>query len=260
MANIKLLGRIFIHSDIKALTGLHIGGNGAALEIGGLDNPVIRNAITREPYIPGSSLRGKMRSQLEKQLGSPQNQKVGQAMIHVCKGEDSNHPCDVCKIFGLSASEKNGTPTRLLVRDVSLTEASRDELMKARTDQLFTETKSEVAIDRVTSAASPRNIERVPAGAVFGPSELVFSLYEPDDLKLLDRLLGCLQLTEDDYLGGGGSRGNGKVCFENIEVSARFSDDYNKTVELGKYSDIQELEAGFPDLKKKVSDRINRKG
>ena len=136
MANIKLLGRLIITCNIHAVTGLHIGGNGAAVEIGGQDNPVIRHAINRQPYIPGSSLRGKMRSQLEKKLGRPQNQHVGKATIHVCKDADAENPCPVCKIFGLSAADKGGSPTRLIVRDVAMTEDSVTMLTNAHTDQL----------------------------------------------------------------------------------------------------------------------------
>ena len=256
MANIKLLGRLIISCDIHAVTGLHIGGNGAALEIGGQDNPVIRHAINRQPYIPGSSLRGKMRSQLEKKLGSKQNQKVGKATIHVCKDADAVNPCPVCKIFGLSAADKGGSPTRLIVRDVAMTPESVSVLMTAHTDQLFTETKSENAIDRVTSAAAPRNIERVPSETVFGPAEMVFSLYEDEDVELFGTLLDCFQLVEDDYLGGGGSRGNGKVRFESIKIQGRPSDDYSHPVLLGEYKDLQAFEADLKALKQKIRDQI----
>jgi len=85
MSEINLFGRVFIESEIEALTGMHIGGSGAGLEIGGLDKEVIRNPLTKRPYIPGSSLRGKMRSQTEKVKGLPQNNRIGQVTIHTCK-------------------------------------------------------------------------------------------------------------------------------------------------------------------------------
>lgn len=256
MANIKLLGRLIITCNIHAVTGLHIGGNGAALEIGGQDNPVIRHAVNRQPYIPGSSLRGKMRSQLEKKLGSKQNQRVGKATIHVCKDADAENPCPVCKIFGLSAADKGGSPTRLIVRDVAMTANSVEMLMNAHTDQLFTETKSENAIDRVTSAAAPRNIERVPSETVFGPAELVFSLYEDSDVDLFGTVLDCLQLVEDDYLGGGGSRGNGKVRFSDIKINGRPGDDYSHAVLLGDYAGLPEFEKDLENLKKKIREQV----
>ena len=252
MENIKLLGRLFITCNIEAVTGLHIGGNGATLEIGGQDNPVIRHPVTREPYIPGSSLRGKMRSQLEKKQGADQNQKVGKATIHSCHDKD----CRICRIFGTSAADKGGSPTRLIVRDIPMTGASVKELMQSHTDQLFTETKAENAIDRVTSAAAPRNIERVPSGTVFGPAEMVFSLYDGSDIELFSTLADCMQLVEDDYLGGGGSRGNGQVRFLNISVSARSSSDYSREEELGTYGTLFEFESDLENLKQRISSLI----
>jgi len=248
MSKIKLAGRVFIRCEIEAVTGLHIGGTGGSLEIGGIDNPVIRDPITLEPLIPGSSLRGKMRSQLEKKLGSLQNQKVGKASIHVCKGEDAKNPCPVCRLFGLPATEGIGTPAILLVRDVRLTSDSIKMLNNAHTDQMFTETKAEVAIDRVTAAASPRSIERVPAGSVFGPAEMVLSFYRSEDLSSLSDLLDCMQLAEDDYLGGGGSRGSGKIHFRELTLSLRTAEDYSMETKLGKYADLKQFKDEYPQL------------
>lgn len=256
MSEIKLSGRIILRCEIEALTGLHIGGMGGDLEIGGVDNPVIRNPLTQEPFIPGSSLRGKMRSQLEKKIGSPQNQSVGKATIHVCKGEAALHPCHVCRLFGMPASDQGGTSTRLLIRDCSLTQRSRAELEAAHTDQAFTEVKAEVAIDRVTSAAAPRNLERVPAGAIFGPAEMVFSLYQESDMELFSDLRDCLQLTEDDYLGGGGSRGNGKIRFINIQVTLRTASEYSKEVDLGTFANLKEFEKGYEKLVKQAAELL----
>jgi CRISPR-associated protein Csm3 len=120
------------------------------------------------------------------------------------------------------------------VRDVALTAASANALEKIKTDLPFAELKTEVAIDRVTSAATPRTLERVPAGAVFGPAELVFSIYNRADFARLKYVLQALQLVEDDYLGGSGSRGSGKVRFTNINVTARTAKDY---------ADVQSFEA-----------------
>ncbi|RMD63526.1 type III-A CRISPR-associated RAMP protein Csm3, partial [Candidatus Parcubacteria bacterium] len=206
----KLYGRIFIQAGIRAKTGLHIGGSGADLEIGGLDKEVIRDPLTKRPYIPGSSLRGKMRSQMEKLLGLPQNRCIGNATIHTCQKEEEfrkDGGCQVCIVFGVPAELEFSSPTRLVVRDALLADKSAQELQDAQTDLLYTELKTEVAIDRVTSVANPRTIERVPAGVLFGPVELVFSVYEPADLDRIKVVLDALQLVEDDYLGGNGSRG-----------------------------------------------------
>lgn len=263
MTDINLYGRVFITAEIEAKTGLHIGGNSTGLEIGGLDKAVIRNPRNNEPYIPGSSLRGKMRSQTEKVLGLHQNTPIGQATIHVCKDDNDyikNGGCPVCTVFGVPADEgdKNkkkedkpnvAKPTRLVVRDVSLTPESVKDLGKINSDLRFSELKTEVAIDRVTSAAVPRTLERVPAGAVFGPAELVFGVYEKADYGRLKTVIQALQLVEDDYVGGAGSRGSGKVKFKKLTISARKREDYSKSTEFKTFDTVQDLANAFDELK-----------
>ncbi|MEI7988528.1 MAG: type III-A CRISPR-associated RAMP protein Csm3 [Chloroflexota bacterium] len=237
MGDIKLSGRIIIKAIIEAKTGLHIGGSGGGLEIGGIDKAVIRDPLTNYPYIPGSSLRGKMRSQLEKYLGLPQNNRIGRVNIHTCKTAaeyDAKGGCPVCHIFGVPGEVEASGSTLLLVRDAILTEESAEKLDKAHTDFSYTELKTEVAIDRVTSAASPRNLERVPAGAKFGPVELVFNIYGAADVERFKYILDGLQLVEDDYLGGSGSRGSGKVQFSITKVAVRSSKDYINEIEYAK--------------------------
>lgn len=247
----QMLGRIIIEMKIEALTGLHIGGSGGSLEIGGMDNPVIRNAITEQPYIPGSSLRGKMRSQLEKLLGCAQNQRVGQATIHVCK-RDTYQDCVVCQIFGMPGEDWVDAPTRLIVRDIALTTESEALLMKAHTDAAYTEVKTEVAIDRITSKAAPRNIERVPAGAEFGPAEMVFSIFKESDLGNFKYVLDALQLVEDDYLGGSGSRGSGKVIFKSLDLQFRNSSDYSTAHPVGMYDGVNQATSAFSEIQAAV--------
>ncbi|MDI6769882.1 MAG: type III-A CRISPR-associated RAMP protein Csm3 [Anaerolineales bacterium] len=255
MTDINLYGRVIITANIKALTGLHIGGSGTGLEIGGVDKAVIRNSLTKQPYIPGSSLRGKMRSQTEKRLGKPQNNPIGQQVkIHTCKKQEeykANGGCVVCHVFGVPAEIGYSGPTRLVVRDVSLTKESVEALDSANTELRYAEIKTEVAIDRVTSAATPRNLERVPAGAVFGPAELVFGIYEPADYTRLKTVIEAMQLVEDDYLGGSGSRGSGKVRFEKIKVEARGRMDYsNPKTFQSEFESVQALADSFDELKK----------
>lgn len=252
MTDINLYGRVIIKADIKAMTGLHIGGSGTGLEIGGVDKAVIRNPLTKQPYIPGSSLRGKMRSQTEKRLGKPQNNKIAQVTIHTCKVEadyKKDGGCVVCHVFGVPAEIGYSGPTRLVVRDISLTEDSAKALDLANTELRYAEIKTEVAIDRVTSAATPRSLERVPAGAVFGPAEMVFGIYEQADYARLKTVVEAMQLVEDDYLGGAGSRGSGKVQFTNIEVAARNRDNYSKAELFGKFESVQALADDFDKLK-----------
>lgn len=236
MKNIKLLGRVIISGKIEAKTGLHIGGSPGALAIGNVDMPVIRDEHNNQPYIPGSSLKGKMRSQAEKWTGAPQNTTIhkgkedgtGKVEIHTAKSAEEYAKYWVNPLFGVTgdAGDWISAPNRLIVRDVPLETGSAKELLTTRTDMPFTEVKWEAAIDRVTSAATPRQIERVPAGAIFGPMELVFSMYLREDKELLGHLLTAMQLLEDDYLGGQGSRGSGKIAFSNLKVEIRHGAEY----------------------------------
>ena len=261
MTDVNLYGRVFIEAEIEAVTGLHIGGSGAGLEIGGLDKEVIRNPLTSRPYIPGSSLRGKMRSQTEKVLGMRQYNRIGQVTIHTCKTEGeytANGGCLVCHVFGVPAEPDYSGPTRLVVRDAELTQASADALDQANTELRYAELKTEVAIDRVTSAATPRTLERVPAGAIFGPAELVFGIYEKADYQRLKVVIDAMQLVEDDYLGGSGSRGSGKVRFKNIKVYARARDDYSVQIAFSEkpFESVQELASTFEKLQRWLADKV----
>jgi len=224
---ITLLGRVLVRGRIVAETGLHIGAGSGTLAIGGMDNPVVRDPLTNQPYIPGSSLRGKMRSLLERALGLPQNYPISQVTIHACRREEEYGRCELCHVFGIPAQSWS-SQTRLLVRDIPLHPDSARQLEEARTDLPYTEAKWEVAIDRVTSAATPRQMERVPAGAFFGPMELSFALYEREDLRRFELLLQGMQLVEEDYLGGQGSRGSGKVTFRDLSVSCRARDNWEE--------------------------------
>jgi CRISPR-associated protein Csm3 len=244
---IKLEGRVFVEFDVEVATGLHIGGSDTGIEIGGVDKTVVRDKLTNRPYIPGSSFKGKLRSLLEKYEGLPQNRNIGGAHIHSCDKASDYEGCAVCHVFGVAGEMDFATPTRLVVRDVHLRDTSAKELEdSARTDLPYTEVKTEVAIDRVTSRANPRQMERVPAGSVFGPAELIYSVYggddcDPDqDVHFLRTVFEGLQLLEEDYLGGLGSRGSGKVTFKNIKVRVR-KHSLTEPQAVGQ-------EDGYPDL------------
>lgn len=264
---IKLEGRVFITFDLEAVTGLHIGGSDTGIEIGGVDKTVIRDPLSNRPYVPGSSLRGKMRSLLEKYNGLPQNQRIGQGYIHSCDDGEKYLDCGVCQVFGVPGERDFGTPTRLIVRDTQLTDASAEALIeKAHTDLPYTESKTEVSIDRVTAQANPRQMERVPAGAVFGPAELVYSLYSGDDcdpardIDNLRVLAEGLQLLEDDYLGGLGSRGSGKVALKEIRVTLRtgdyLADPTPVTPDGEPYKDLSALIADLDALKDRIAQAL----
>lgn len=252
--SIGLKGRIIIQMDIKAVTGLRIGGSPAALAIGEVDNPVIRDPITLRPYIPGSSLRGKLRSLWEKANNASQNQRIGKDVrihgkIDAEQGSDELAVFEsdsVLPIFGVTGDNNVPNPTRLIVHDAFLSEDSVNVLNRVNTDQPFTETKWEAAIDRITSAAVPRQMERVPAGTIFNEAKLVYSLYGTqriNDSREIDWFMDIftmLMLIEDDYLGSSGSRGSGRVEFRNIKVSVKKLPEYVKTMDR-QFNNLEDL-------------------
>lgn len=209
------LGKVMIKGRMEVVTGLHIGASRETVKIGGIDSPVVRDPVTNLPYIPGSSLKGKMRSLMEKALGKNFKEISKQPLIqiHVC--DDGR--CEVCRLFGSSVKvgrEQKHIPSRLIVRDLHL--LNKDDLEKIETGLPYTEWKFENSIDRVTSAANPRQIERVPAGAVFG-LELVYDAQDGGQLKEdIENIQRALKLLEDDALGGHGSRGYGQVRFSEM--------------------------------------------
>lgn len=201
----KLLKKIIYTGTITLKTGLHIGGTNTALNIGGPDKFVVRNPLNNLPYIPGSSLKGKLRSLLELAYGCMTVDMKGN-----CKA--SNNPkSESGRLFGVAAND-GGQPSRLIVRDG---EMIIDDIEKFNnTDLLYTESKTEANIDRVTSAANPRTYERVPAGAKF-KLNMVLNIFDTDDEANLKKLLEeSIALLHDDYLGGSGSRGYGQVVLD----------------------------------------------
>lgn len=254
----NLYGRVFIECEIETKTGLHIGGAESSLSIGGVDNVIIRDPLSDRPYIPGSSLKGKMRSQMEKFHGLAQNQRIGRDVyIHTCKSAEEYAGCIVCHVYGLPGEANFSTSTRLVVRDVQLSDDSVKKLNAAKTDLPFSEVKWEAAIDRVTSAATPRQMERVPAGAVFGPAEMVYSIYEPADLDRFANVVEGMQLLEDDYLGGSGSRGSGKVVFRNVKLTAKSRDSYRQGQDYERtFDSLDDLAAALPTVIEWIKDGI----
>lgn len=200
MKQIKLNKKIIYSGTIELLTGLHIGGTNSALNIGGPDNFVVRNPINNLPYIPGSSLKGKLRSLTEIAFGEAEG------------GKPSNNiKSRAGKLFGTSGDNDESHPSRIIVRDAEL---MPDACNFENTDLPYTESKTEVNIDRITSKANPRTFERVPAGAKF-KLNMVLNIFEEEDEKELKEILAtAIKLLEDDYLGGHGSRGYGQVKIE----------------------------------------------
>ena len=231
---LQLVGKLILSGDLHCETGLHIGAGKGSLEIGGADNPVVKDAFGL-PYIPGSSLRGRIRSLLEHALGltSPaelvylSRRKGQEVRIH-----QSDRPDDeICLLFGRNPGRmdrvegeptdtRKATPARLTIYDAPLDAASITPQMRENLDDEITEVKSENAIDRITSQANPRTLERVPAGARFRV-RMVLDILCEEDKALAARLLEGLRLLEDDALGGGGSRGSGRIRFANLTLAWR---------------------------------------
>lgn len=218
MAQLLLDKYQIISGTIICETGLRIGGSTENIEIGGMENLIIRHPLTDEPYIPGSSLKGKVRSLLEYQHGrrDRRGQNKGEG------GRDNGEPCEcgrcmVCRVFGphKNPSHQLG-PTRALFRDATLTEESRTVLLEAQQSRgvMFAEVKTENLVNRLTGTAEhPRTQERVPSGTEF-EFEISVRIFEGDKDEVMGFLEEGLALLQQDYLGGSGSRGYGKVRLE----------------------------------------------
>lgn len=214
----QLVKKIKINTSITLITGLHIGGNSENVEIGGIDTPVIKLASKGDvPYIPGSSLKGKMRCLLE--------QTEGASNVGLNK--------DINNLFGITKNDsigiKDNQPSKLIVRDAILTEDSKSYLLGCdNLDMPYTENKYENTIDRVTAKANPRNMERVPAGAEFN-AEFIINVWDDDDEnELIAMFKKGIRLLENDYLGGSGSRGYGQIKFGEMKKT-ELSDANNWT-------------------------------
>lgn len=226
--SMKLTNIVEIKAKLVLQTGLHIGAGDSEMHIGGIDNSVIKHPITQSPYIPGSSLKGKIRTLLEWRSGAVQSLPLSLKDISKNPEEVKN----ILRLFGISGDAQNSEQevaeigvSRLAFWDCTLNEAWENAIRED--NQLLTEAKSENTIDRITSTAgNPRQTERVPAGAEFD-FKLTLRQFEGDKPELLDLVLKGLKLLELDSLGGSGSRGYGKVKFTDLTVDgeARNLDD-----------------------------------
>lgn len=226
----EFIGKYIVTADIMLITGLHIGGTEEGFDIGGIDNSVIKDKVSGLPYIPGSSLKGKMRSLLEwahnKVRIDPviEKDETGKEKTKTWSGKLCNNPKEpIGIVFGVPAEDHKGDvpgPTRLTVRDAYPDEAQVKKWQDAMGDNIYTEAKTENAIDRLTSAANPRSMERVPAGSIF-KAEFVYDVYRKEDVSNLKLLFESMMLLGDSYLGGGGTRGSGKIEFANIQITTR---------------------------------------
>ena len=291
----KLLGKFRIEGILIVETGLHIGGGEGKMDIGGLDKPVARDPITQHPYLPGSSIKGKLRSLLERVHNKPLN-RAGSRDTFRYESDDlldgyteidgqtifyeGARICPISRLFGSTGSSNfwvkttdavaenldivkqndqsvtqifsgveyskilrgRNSPEKIIVRDCHLHQESAKKLERIDTGLYMTEWKWENGLDRVTAAANPRQIERVPAGAEFD-FQLVYTVEAEDSqteqeafleaAKDLRNIAIALSLLEDDALGGHGSRGYGKVRFKNYQCFWRDLKQYRQVVEDG---------------------------
>ena len=218
-----MYAKIRISGDILLKTGMHIGGSGAFAAIGAVDSPVIKDVLSGYPMIPGSSLKGKIRSLLARELNT---------VVIDPDGDDER----ILRLFGSAGKGKSKIRrSRLLFSDMVL--ANENELRKAGL-QSMTEVKFENSISRTTAVANPRQIERAVRGTIF-ELDLIYELEEENEfIEDMETLAEGLKLLKYDYLGGSGSRGYGKVGFQDLyaevvvgEVADELMDQCNKILE-----------------------------
>ncbi|PWJ57826.1 CRISPR-associated protein Csm3 [Dyadobacter jejuensis] len=213
----KLFKKIIISGELKLLSGMHIGDSKENVEIGGVDSPIIRRKDNNQPYIPGSSLKGKLRSLLEVAMGENADTSF------------TDYKSENGKLLAYLFGSKDN-PARILVRDAPLTIESADKLYNSEfTDMPYTEVKFENVINRLTGTADhPRQIERVPAGAVFKIEFVVNVMEDSKDntAKFLALLNSGLALLQNDYLGGSGTRGYGQVEWRQTGEIVKTASEY----------------------------------
>lgn len=205
----RLVKKIKVSTRMELISGLHIGGNDANVEIGGIDNQVIKLATKKDqPYVPGSSLKGKMRCLLE--------QIYGISEIGGGNGSYDSKSDDCKRLISLFGFANDNKPSKLIVRDSYLSQESLYMLTDAQSslDMPYTENKYENSINRLSGkAVNPRQTERVPAGVTFD-IEFIINIWDDDNENSMKELLEQgISALENDYLGGNGSRGYGQIRF-----------------------------------------------
>lgn len=199
-------GKLVIKAILKLESGLHIGASSDFAPIGAVDSPFIRDPYTKQPIIPGSSLKGKTRTLLVRSL-------CDRYVLNDISEDD-----DVVKRMYGTSNKGEFHASRLLFTDIKLTEESLRKLQSMDNDTYIGEVKWENTIKRITAEANPRQIERVPAGAEFAFA-VIYNVESMDDvMEDMKNLADALFLLQMDYLGGHGSRGYGRVSFHSFEV------------------------------------------
>ena len=221
-----LNGRLIITGILELKTGLHIATAGNFSSIGAVDTEIIRDTLTNRPMIPGSSLKGKMRFLLER----TKNDKITNENNVVSVSNQ------VKRLYG--SNEKRIVLSRLQFFDIVLSDDSIEKFKGVEFDLPYTEIKYENTINRMTGIAMPRQLERVPAGSEFD-FQLVYNIEEINEIEEdIENILKSFDLLEDDYLGGHGTRGYGRVKFKEMESKLKVYDIENNLLDrLNKFND-----------------------
>ncbi len=278
----QLIGKVYFKGNIILKTGLHIGGSQESMQIGGVDLPIIRDSANNLPYIPGSSLKGKLRSTLEK-FGEREfkgqkekvssNRNIGTyrnpVYIHCCEHIDYAMTCDVCRIFGSSGDDRSmprgmkaeNLPSVLFVRDCLL-----DESLIA-VSATITEVKVETGVDRTSGSANPRRVERVLPDSKFN-YEMIYNVeamslsakdrpnFPEENLrKDLNNILTCMDIIHSEGIGGYVSRGYGQIDFKFTEFCARSLDFFMGNTE--KIKGKMGSEFSIADARQEIDNIIN---
>ena len=218
-----MYSKVIIKYTIECESGLRIGAGNTAVDIGGIDAPVIKDPVTKLPYIPGSSIKGKMRSQYEWLMHS--NKLIANRGKVI-----SDIETDVARVYGTTNSDnrQSGPETIIISRGIFANAYLKNtEYLSERLGKgLYTEVKAENSIDRLTSRAVPRFFEQVPRGAEFEGEIIVTIFSEKEREEVLGVIKTSMQLLRDSYLGGGGSRGSGRVKFTKISALERTKNYY----------------------------------
>lgn len=197
-----MYAKIQITGEIEVMTGMHIGGSSAFAAIGAVDSPVIKDVRTNLPMIPGSSLKGKMRTLLAKEFNT-----------ELAKKPDEDAEC-LTRLFG-SAKKEHVKRSRVLIADMFMI---NEKELREKGLQSITEVKFENTINRVTAVANPRQIERAVRGSIFGLDIMYEAEKEDEIIEDFKVMAEGMKLLQYDYIGGNGSRGYGKIRFRELRA------------------------------------------
>jgi len=212
----KLRERLIISGTLEAVTPLHIGSGKPELEIGQVDMPILKDP-NGQPYIPGSSLKGRTRAEAERiarekgmEVCTPPNVKTMCGTLK--RNSNPEEFCICCRIFGTAGDVSVASKVKF-----------RDAYPLGKVESMLERTG--IAIDRekgTVARGALYTIEAVPAGVKFN-LEIVADNLADDELRLL---LAALRSVEDSALGGSSSRGFGKVKINIDEVCRRTAGYY----------------------------------